>query len=64
MSVSAGGGTVHQEASLSWLNRRDTALPRPQGGANLFYLRGEKVTKLVVYNDATRAVADLGLPLR
>jgi hypothetical protein len=33
-------------------------------GANLFYLRGEKVTKLVVYNDAMRVVADLGLPLR
>jgi ketosteroid isomerase-like protein len=28
-------------------------------GANVFYVRGDKVTRLVVYNDATRAIADL-----
>jgi hypothetical protein len=31
-------------------------------GANLFHVRGDKVTRLVVYNDAAHAVADLGLP--
>ena len=30
-------------------------------GANLFHIRGGKVTKLVVYFDRVRALADLGL---
>jgi hypothetical protein len=31
-------------------------------GASVFELRGNKVTRLVVYDDAERALADLGLP--
>jgi ketosteroid isomerase-like protein len=30
-------------------------------GANLFHLRGSKVTRLVLYDDYERALADLGL---
>jgi hypothetical protein len=30
-------------------------------GANLFHVRGRKVTKLVLYWDRERAFADLGL---
>jgi ketosteroid isomerase-like protein len=31
-------------------------------GANLFHVRGGKVTKLVLYGDRERAFSDLGLP--
>jgi ketosteroid isomerase-like protein len=33
-----------------------------KGGVNLFHVRGGKVTKLVIYFDRERALADLGLP--
>jgi ketosteroid isomerase-like protein len=38
-----------------------SGVPISKEGANLFHLRGGKVTKLVLYWDADRALADLGL---
>jgi hypothetical protein len=38
-----------------------SGVPISKEGANLFHLRGGKVTKLVLYWDADRALADLSL---
>jgi hypothetical protein len=47
--------------SYTYCTRKTRGLEGANRGANVFHLRDDKVTRLVLYWDRDRALADLGL---